>query len=769
MVWSLCYRTGSDFFTLCCIAYFEEKEIFTERKDYHNNVNMIYSSINENHFHYPTTPFSQYISKKYLLTTNGPAIMLMYFIGINNFKPYMVCLFQEDMEDVRLISRGLYRVVGEELGTEKIVDMRRRVMALGQSLVTARYTDDDQFEDKLLSGSMCEGFRFASSDRDWMFIRRDIRVIFSSPTEGQYHDGQTLLMAECNTTKPGFVLLRLLNYSSNLDVTQSCVSYGDGHYVASQKWRDNAAATVSFLTPHGPCGTTVAGTTEVDFAECIKSNKLPKDAHCFVQRLHRAGWPSTSTLQKIVSGGCHFVAIGAKDSPTELIEWRISFSATEKVLIHSMNHVQFLCYGILKIFLKEAIDVNTEIKGLLCSYFLKTALFWEISTGHVQWNASNFLSSFWTCFQRLLHWINNEYCPNFFIPENNMFSGKVHGEARKRLLFYLVPLYKQGYSCLLQSPSLQHELNAIIQRPLLVNTIETTEESEKCQIEVKLILELWNSKPYFKSVQSEIIKQLQDLDNVISINNSEFEQDILWLWRNYLLQNLSMSTSTGCSITINETADRSRQSNIPVMPVVDATRHLLYTALYHYRRGMYSAALCQLQEAKTKLQHPHLLYPHYCDVKKYRAAGGEHKPFTQMMKEIVAWAVELETGLAIPELTLEHQAADNYTDDLIFIPPLVFTNFMYFLCYHHMGIFHEAQSMLQELSILVQYDNEYHIPKSFEAISWQIMGICREISGDHKDAYQSYCNALQQKWCKIKSASLMRISVIVHKYMTGRC
>ena len=51
------------------------------------------------------------------------------------------------MEDLRLISRGLYRVVGEELGTEKVVDMRRRVMALQQSLKTASCTDDNAYED----------------------------------------------------------------------------------------------------------------------------------------------------------------------------------------------------------------------------------------------------------------------------------------------------------------------------------------------------------------------------------------------------------------------------------------------------------------------------------------------------------------------------------------------------------------------------------------------------------------------------------------------
>ena len=136
------------------------------------------------------------------------------------------------MEDLGLISCGLYRVVGEELGTEKVVDMRRRVMAPDQSLKTASYTDGGAYEDEILSGSMCEGFRFPSSDVDRMYICRDIRVIFSLPTHDQYNDGQTLLMAERDTTKPGFALLRLLNNSSNSLVKQSCVQHGDGCYVA---------------------------------------------------------------------------------------------------------------------------------------------------------------------------------------------------------------------------------------------------------------------------------------------------------------------------------------------------------------------------------------------------------------------------------------------------------------------------------------------------------------------------------------------------------
>ena len=312
--------------------------------------------------------------------------------------------------------------------------------------------------------------------------------------------GQTLLFADHNATKPVFVFLRLLNHSTDSRVTCACVPHGDGYYVASQIWRDNETARIPCLTPHGPCGTTITGTKEVDFTCCVKSDILPEEAHCFVRRLHKAGCPSTSTLRKIVSRECHFVAIGAKESPTELMEWRISFSATEKVFIHSMNHVQFLCYGLLKIFLKEAIDVNTEIKGLLCSYFLKTALFWEIATNIIVWNASNFC--------HVSRYASNDFCSGStmntvqtFSFQRIMFAGKINGAARSLLLSYLVPLYQEGYNCLLRCPSLQHALYAIIHRPLLANMADTKEESEKSQVEVELILEVWNRKKAFSTVK----------------------------------------------------------------------------------------------------------------------------------------------------------------------------------------------------------------------------------------------------------------------------
>ena len=166
-----------------------------------------------------------------------------------------------------------------------------------------------------------------------------------------------------------------------------------------------------------------------------------------------------------------------------------------------------------------------------------------------------------------------------------MFVGKINGATRSLLLSYLVPLYQEGYNCLLRCPFLQHALYAIIHRPLLTNMADTIDESDKCQVEVELILEVWNRKPAFSTEKSELSRQKQDLDKIIFTNDTEMEQEILQLWKNCFIQNLSIISCIGDSV--NEAADHNRQPSMTAMPVVDATRRLLYRALYHYRREMY--------------------------------------------------------------------------------------------------------------------------------------------------------------------------------------
>ena len=301
-----------------------------------------------------------------------------------------------------------------------------------------------------------------------MYLCRHIKVIPSSSYTLLYDNNTTLLLMENEMTKPGFALLRLVTDSSDRFIQGSTQALLNDYYISSKLWREGHTAAyndASMVYTHGPCTSGEIGETEFDFAICLRNDIWPTNAQDCIRRLQQCGWPLLATTLEIVKDGVLFVPIGAKQSFFENTEWRMSFSLAEKRLIHAMNHTQFLCYGLLKLFLKEAIDANVTVKGLLCSYFLKTAVFWEISTTQNRWVPCTLLSRFWNCITRLLQWINCAYCPNFFVPQNNMFEGKIEGENREKLLQYLGVLYSEGFGCLLRCPSISQCMLVILNEP----------------------------------------------------------------------------------------------------------------------------------------------------------------------------------------------------------------------------------------------------------------------------------------------------------------
>jgi hypothetical protein len=127
-------------------------------------------------------------------------------------------------------------------------------------------------------------------------------------------------------------------------------------------------------TVHGPCGSGTLGPIEYDHAHCFVCDFWPPSASSWIDRCHT--WPQPQVVKDIVRSGCHFVAIGNKLGNHESNEWRISFSLAEQNLVYSMNHCQFLTYGLLKLFLKEVINNGVgDNEKLLCSYHMKTTVF----------------------------------------------------------------------------------------------------------------------------------------------------------------------------------------------------------------------------------------------------------------------------------------------------------------------------------------------------------------------------------------------------------
>ena len=358
------------------------------------------------------------------------------------------------------ISNNLNTKLNFIIGTEVVINIRRTTTNLRDDIFQTHGEMNNLERVPCYSGSKAEGLRFESSDDDWMIIYKNIKVVPSYFFTAIYDSNTTLLLMENEMTKPGFTLLKLIGESTKPAITRSTEQILDGQYLSCKLWRESHTLRSQFT--HGPCASASIGSYEYDFAHCLRCNIWPANARDCIRRLNQSTWPSHDTVLSIINDGVLFVPIGAKQSIFENTEWRMSFSLAEKKLIYAMNHTQFLCYGLLKIFLKEAIDANSDVKGLLCSYFLKTALFWEITKSPNYWNPSTLLSCFWNCFHRLLQWVSCSYCPNFFIPQNNMFEGKIEGTNRDKLLQHLRILYCEGYHCLQRCQSLSYDILSFI-------------------------------------------------------------------------------------------------------------------------------------------------------------------------------------------------------------------------------------------------------------------------------------------------------------------
>nr|XP_022286728.1 uncharacterized protein LOC111099655 isoform X1 [Crassostrea virginica]XP_022286729.1 uncharacterized protein LOC111099655 isoform X1 [Crassostrea virginica] len=386
--------------------------------------------------------------------------------------------------------------------------------------------------DRMKSGSHREGFRLQTSDFDYMLWLSDHKVICDLSQINLCRIPQhTVILMECEDLPPGFTRLKLMTPSGNQKVKSSCVTINNEIFISSVLYRAHmleilqaADVIMRSAIQHGPCATFDHHGLEAEYAYCFRSHHWPNLALPWIQRCQLKNWPPEYVLSSIIKDGCHVVPISSSPlNPERGCEWRMSFSRAEQMLISSMNHCQFLCYGLLKIFLKEVIN-STENESCLCSYFMKTVVFWVIQNdNHLSWVPENLLVCFWTCFKLLISWVNLGECPNFFIPQNNMFRVKVVGQKQVALFNQLFGLYCKGISCLLLSPTIGEYLYMpIVDRTL---TFRTDEGSiiHSCRLDICLFREIQSVDAMRSSLLKGIIELFISIEQIQTYRLSSFQ------------------------------------------------------------------------------------------------------------------------------------------------------------------------------------------------------------------------------------------------------
>ncbi|XP_065927919.1 uncharacterized protein [Magallana gigas] len=666
---------------------------------------------------------------------------------------------------VRSISESVYVGMCLKIGTPQQVASRRDIVDLSEMLIDSEVMRKTYIT--MLSGSTREGFRLRESDRDTMYWLNNHRVIWDF-SQVQFYNTQenAVILCDSSESPPGFTLLWLPLERANSKVISACVRMHDGLYISSSKYRQVTSSFSSGSTIHGPCSSGLReGVLEYDHAYCFVSDSWPPSASSWIDRCQLS--PPPHVVNDIVRNGCHFVAIGHKLGYHTDNEWRVSFSQAEYKFVCSMNHTQFLTYGLLKLFLKEIINKGLRDEDkLLCSYHMKTTVFWAIQQNtQPHWRPQNILGGFWVCFKLLLKWVYEGVCPNFFIPENNMFLSNIYGEAQKTLFTRLYRLYKTGITLLLHSPSISSYITNALCNPRL--TIYTDE--------LNLISEVKRDIDIFREIDANDAtgkldihiceKYLHAVEQLLSLPLTQYHIVMLQKLTANIFQGFAFILHSMCSYTGSNKqlyiVDKLSCHMLKLTAKFGYVSDFLYIAMYYYKTFRYREALSVIDLTKVKLARPYLMFDSHVDGERYTETVGGQSLSTKM-RQAVAQDIGLNNGVFyINELMQEQQCSEQCSEQnswpVLYIPPLILLHMLDFLCLRYVDTI-RAQRALNDLQALVHHDQGLLVHVRLRDISWEILGICQQITGNLQAALYSYQHSLRQyPFHKIQTATLQRI------------
>ena len=596
---------------------------------------------------------------------------------------------------------------------------------------------------KVSSGSLAEGLDLPGSDVDVMFVLKTVQVIHSVQHMNRSLRCTTLLM-EDDMEFPGFSRLKLIPED---DYEYPCTSLKcfdetiNGLFLSNISFIHNIIElTINEKKyVHGPCLSDTDG--ETDTVYCFHLHSWPRQAEQWIYR-HRSGqWPPDIIIDNIVNYGCILVPIGPKEIENNELLWRISFSMAEKQLSHAMNYTQILCYALLKLSLKNIIDMTNRVKGLFCSYFMKTAVFWlseEISTNAFQ--LQNLFHCYFLCLDKIIQWVKCCYCPNYFIPEHNMFRGKINRSNCGQLLNVLERLRNGDRE---------------------VFTVNTLFNSEAGLHESCIKLDLFCNKVIFNHIDVDLEKGYTLLNFIKSVAMSQSSSILSEICKYYYAmtsQNIVQKLPFHTTNKLNVHAIRRYHKHLHDGTKTDAVSGWLLYASFYYVLGQYNTTLKIIDHVLSRCTFDMVMLKrtNYTtdDIKYYtHNIGCSNITLNEKMRlGAIQNVLYIKQSTLIPdELNPEVKEGDFH------VPPVIMSHCLRFLCYQHLHNIVKRQQSLRDLYLTLT--ELYFVGQSDKSNALTILGVCNEIVGDKEKAYHFYDAALHNDYYICPTAAKRKVDL----------
>jgi len=185
-----------------------------------------------------------------------------------------------------------------------------------------------------------------------------------------------------------YLQLRYLLTQRTDDDKYENVEYDETAYLSNLNYTDDGPI-------HGPAVFTDnshRSLLSTDEVSCVRCLSWPPQAADWPTRHRNYGWPDSATVDRVVSNGCDVVGVAHRQCRQHewmgMLQWRLSFSRAEIVLINSWMPVEQIAYHILRVYVKterltESAD-NSE-PAILSNYHIKTLMLWACELKPRSW------------------------------------------------------------------------------------------------------------------------------------------------------------------------------------------------------------------------------------------------------------------------------------------------------------------------------------------------------------------------------------------------
>ena len=174
---------------------------------------------------------------------------------------------------------------------------------------------------------------------------------------------------------------------------------------------------------------------KIDLVDAIRCFAWPHQVSNFAHRKRNHCWPSAETIREVIKSRCDIVCIGHPDELLVGVEWRLSFSRAEVVLLQSWTTLQQTVYNLTRYYLKNEIlkdtDNSPEIEKIMNSYLIKSEMLKLCEFRSASWwEDTDIIDICCTVFRALRKRLRKKKCCNYFIPPCNLLCHDVQDSIR---------------------------------------------------------------------------------------------------------------------------------------------------------------------------------------------------------------------------------------------------------------------------------------------------------------------------------------------------